>query len=213
MYLSSLPDKITIIIADDHTFFREGLVKVLQMEERFSIIGEAANGEQLVALATEHEPDLLIVDIGMPILNGIEAVQQLNHLGIQSKVIALSMHTEKSILTKMYDAGASCILEKNTSRDDLYKAIDSVMLQNRPLFKLATFKGTYPVEITFSERELEVVKLVCEDFSNKMIADKLAISPRTVESHRTRIMEKMNVKSVAGLVAFAFSNKLIDGRN
>jgi DNA-binding NarL/FixJ family response regulator len=87
------------------------------------------------------------------------------------------------------------------------------MVQNRPLFKPATFKEISPVEITFSERELEVVKLVCEDFSNKMIADKLAISPRTVESHRTRIMEKMNVKSVAGLVAFAFSHKLFDRRN
>ena len=209
----SITPKIRIIIADDHTFFREGLRLILGLHSNYDIVAEVGDGIALVEAASKYKVDLLIVDIGMPILNGIEAVQQLNHLGIQSKVIALSMHTEKSILTKMYDAGALCILEKNTSRDDLYKAIDSVMLQNRPLFKLATFKDTYPVEITFSERELEVVKLVCEDFSNKMIADKLAISPRTVESHRTRIMEKMNVKSVAGLVAFAFSHKLIDRLN
>ena len=219
------PEQITIIIADDHTFFREGLVKVLQMESRFTIAGEATNGEELVALATEFAPDLLIVDINMPVLNGIEAVKQINHLGINCKIIALSMHNEDSILAKMLDAGAMSILDKNTSRDELYEAIETVVVQNRlyfpaatnakmlTLLKTAAFKGNATNAITFSERELEVINLVCRDFSNKMIADKLDISPRTVESHRMRIMEKMNVKSVAGLVAFAFSHELLFDNN
>lgn len=225
MNMHSQLDKITIVIADDHTFFREGLVKVLQMESRFVIVGEATNGEELVALATEFAPDLLIVDIGMPILNGIEAVKQINHLGINCKVIALSMHTEDSILAKMLEAGATSILDKNTSRDELYEAIDTVVVHNRLFFQAATnakmlnllkraaFKGNATGAYTFSEREIEVIKLVCQDFSNKMIADKLEISPRTVETHRTRIMEKMNVKSVAGLVAFAFSHELLSDIN
>jgi DNA-binding NarL/FixJ family response regulator len=196
-------------------------VKVLQTESRFTIAGEATNGEELVALATEFAPDLLIVDINMPVLNGIEAVKQINHLGINCKIIALSMHNEDSILAKMLDAGAMSILDKNTSRDELYEAIETVVVQNRlyfpaatnakmlTLLKTAAFKGNATNAITFSERELEVINLVCRDFSNKMIADKLDISPRTVESHRMRIMEKMNVKSVAGLVAFAFSHELL----
>lgn len=219
------PEKITIVIADDHTFFREGLVKVLQMGSRFTIVGEAANGEELVALATEFAPDLLIVDINMPILNGIEAVKQINHLGINCKVIALSMHNEDSILAKMLEAGAMSILDKNTSRDQLYEAIEAVVVHKRlyfsaasnakmlALLKTTTFNGNASNAGTFSERELEVINLVCRDFSNKMIADKLDISPRTVESHRMRIMEKMNVKSVAGLVAFAFSHNLFANNN
>lgn len=215
------PEKISIVIADDHAFFREGLVKVLQTGSRFTIVGEATNGEELVALASEFAPDLLIVDINMPVLNGIEAVKQINHLGIDCKIIALSMHNEDSILAKMLDAGAMSILDKNTSRDELYEAIETVVIQNRLYFpaatnakmlnllKTAAFKGNATKAITFSERELEVINLVCCDFSNKMIADKLDISPRTVESHRMRIMEKMNVKTVAGLVAFAFSHELL----
>ena len=113
-------EKISIVIADDHAFFREGLVKVLQTGSRFTIVGEATNGEELVALASEFAPDLLIVDINMPVLNGIEAVKQINHLGIDCKIIALSMHNEDSILAKMLDAGAMSILDKNTSRDQLY---------------------------------------------------------------------------------------------
>ncbi len=225
MTIHNHSDKISIVIADDHTFFREGLVKVLQMGSRFTIVGEATNGEELVALATEFAPDLLIVDINMPILNGIEAVKQINHLGINCKIIALSMHNEDSILAKMLDAGAMSILDKNTSRHELYEAIETVVVQNRlyfpaatnakmlTLLKTAAFKGNATNAITFSERELEVINLVCRDFSNKMIADKLEISPRTVESHRMRIMEKMNVKSVAGLVAFAFSHELLFDNN
>ena len=214
-------NKITIVIADDHTFFREGLVKVLNSNDKFVLLGEASNGQELVALAMEHAPDLLIVDIGMPIVNGIDAVTEINHLGIGCKVIALSMHTEDSILLKMLDAGAMSVLDKNTSRDELFEAIDTVVLQDRLYFPAATNakmlsllqyvgkKSDQESSTIFSERELDVIRLVCADFSNKEIADQLSLSIRTVESHRARIMNRMFVKSVAGLVAFAYSHGII----
>lgn len=218
MNTNKTKEKINIIIADDHTFFREGLVKVLQMCKQFVVLGEAANGEDLVQLASQHAPDLLIVDIGMPILNGIEAVKQIKQLGIHCKVIALSMHAEETVLNKMLAVGAMSILDKNTSRDELYEAINTVVIENRTYFPATTkvkiqallnkaaASACPKTEVSFTEREVEIINLVCKDYSNKMIAKKLALSPRTVETHRTRIMEKMEVKSVAGLVAYALSH-------
>lgn len=213
--------KISVIIADDHTFFREGLVKVLQIAKRFQVVGEASNGEELIALAIEHQPNVLIVDINMPVLNGIEAIHKIASLGIPSKVIGLTMHTDNTTLLKMLNAGAMSILDKNTSKDELYEAIDSLVLHNRLYFPAATnakmlsllsSANVRPAPDTtefFTERELDVIRLVCADFANKEIADQLELSPRTVESHRVRIMEKMGVKSVAGLVAYAFSHGLV----
>ena len=213
--------KISIVIADDHPFFREGLRKVLNSNDKIELLGEASNGQELVALAVEYAPDLLIVDIAMPILNGIEAVTEINQLGIGCKVIALSMHNEDSILLKMLDAGAMSVLDKNASKDELFEAIDTVVLQDRLYFPAATNakmlsllqyvgkKSDQESPTIFSERELDVIRLVCADFSNKEIADQLSLSIRTVESHRARIMNRMFVKSVAGLVAFAYSHGII----
>jgi two-component system response regulator NreC len=214
-------NQISIVIADDHSFFREGLVKVLNMTGMVQILGEASNGQELVELAERLDPDLLIVDIGMPILNGIDAVKKIREHGIRARVIALSMHSEDAIMIKMLEAGAMGYLDKNTSKEELFEAIDSVVVHNRVYFPASTNKhmldllttSTYkpfPDEaLTFTDRELEVIKLVCLEFSNKEIANQLQLSQRTIETHRVRIMERMNVKSVAGLVAYAYSNGLI----
>lgn len=214
-------NQISIVIADDHSFFREGLVKVLNMTGMVNIVGEACNGEELVELTQQLDPDLLIVDIGMPILNGIDAVTQIKKNGLRARVIALSMHSEDAIIIKMLEAGAMGYLDKNTSKEELFEAIDSVVVHNRVYFPASTnthmldllttssYKPFPDESLVFTERELEVIKLVCEEFSNKEIASQLQLSQRTVETHRVRIMERMNVKSVAGLVAYAYSNGLI----
>jgi DNA-binding NarL/FixJ family response regulator len=214
-------NQITIVIADDHSFFREGLAKVLSMTGMVQIIGEASNGQELVELAERLDPDLLIVDIGMPILNGIDAVKQIRELGIRARVIALSMHSEDAIMIKMLEAGAMGYLDKNTTKEELFAAIDSVVVHNRVYFpastnlhmldllSTSTYKPYPENSLTFTDRELEVIQLVCREFSNKEIADQLHLSQRTIESHRVRIMERMNVKSVAGLVAYAYSKGLI----
>ena len=110
--MSSFHNPITIIIADDHPFYREGLLNVLQSNEKYKVIAEASNGQELVDLALLHEPDILIVDIGMPIINGIEAVKKIAALGLTTRSIALSMHSEDSVMLQMLNAGAMGYLDK-----------------------------------------------------------------------------------------------------
>jgi DNA-binding NarL/FixJ family response regulator len=214
-------NQISIVIADDHSFFREGLVKVLNMTGMVKVVGEASNGQELVDLTQQLDPDLLIVDIGMPILNGIEAVKQIREKGLRARVIALSMHSEDAIIIQMLEAGAMGYLDKNTSKEELYQAIDSVVVQNRAYFPASTnthmvlllasspYKPFPDEVLVFTERELEVIALVCLEFSNKEIASQLKLSQRTIETHRVRIMERMNVKTVAGLVVYAYTKGLI----
>lgn len=212
---------ITVVIADDHAFFREGLSKVLNANSKIKVVAEAVNGIELIALAKEYKPDILIVDIAMPILDGIKAVTEIMNLGIPSKVIALSMHTEDSIMLQMLNAGAMGFLDKNTSKEEMYEAIDSVFIHNSVYFPESTnahmmellYTSTYKpypeADIIFTNRELEVIQMICNDFTSKEIGARLDLSPRTVDTHRVRIMEKMNVKSVAGLVAYAYSHAII----
>ena len=212
---------ITVVIADDHTFFREGLSKVLQANKKIKVLAQATNGVELIEFAKQYTPDVLIVDIAMPLLDGIKAVKEMTRLGIRSKVIALSMHTEDSIILQMLDAGAMGFLDKNTSKKEMYEAIDSVLIHNSVYFPEST--NAYMMElltsssykpypqngVVFTPREQEVIQMICKDFTTKEIGVKLDLSPRTIDTHRVRIMEKMNVKSVAGLVAYAYSKGII----
>jgi DNA-binding NarL/FixJ family response regulator len=212
---------ITVVIADDHTFFREGLSKVLQANKKIKVLAQATNGVELIEFAKQYTPDVLIVDIAMPLLDGIKAVKEITRLGIRSKVIALSMHTEDSIILQMLDAGAMGFLDKNTSKKEMYEAIDSVLVHNSVYFPEST--NAYMMElltsssykpypqkcVVFTPREQEVIQMICKDFTTKEIGVKLDLSPRTIDTHRVRIMEKMNVKSVAGLVAYAYSKGII----
>lgn len=215
-------NNITVVIADDHTFFREGLSKVLQANKSLKVLAQATNGLELIAFAKQYTPDVLIVDIAMPVLDGIKAVKEISRLGIRSKVIALSMHTEDSIILQMLDAGAMGILDKNTSKEEMYAAIDSVFFHNSVYFPestnaymmelllSSTYKPYPQKDVVFTPRELEVIQMICKDFSTKEIGAKLDLSPRTIDTHRVRIMEKMNVKSVAGLVAYAYSHGIMN---
>ena len=212
---------ITVVIADDHTFFREGLSKVLQANKKIKVLAQASNGLELIEFAKQYTPDVLIVDIAMPHLDGIKAVKEITRLSIRSKVIALSMHTEDSIILQMLDAGAMGFLDKNTSKKEMYEAIDSVLIHNSVYFPEST--NAYMMEllasssykpypqkgVVFTPREQEVIQMICKDFTTKEIGVKLDLSPRTIDTHRVRIMEKMNVKSVAGLVAYAYSKGII----
>ena len=213
---------IRIVVADDHLFFREGLINVLKSKKRFEVVGIAGNGKELIELVTEHKPNLAIVDITMPIMNGIEATKMIAGMDHKTAVIALSMHTEEAVIFKMLEAGAKGYLEKNISKEELFIAIESVVDNDQfyfpessttsmfRLMKKLSFSPYPKPSVLFSERELEVVYLVCQDFSSKEIASSLSLSNRTIESHRVNIMQKMNVKSVAGMVAFAYTKGLVN---
>jgi DNA-binding NarL/FixJ family response regulator len=213
---------ITLVIADDHTFFREGLSKVLEANNKIKVLAQATNGLELIDIAKQYNPDVLIVDIAMPLLDGIQAVKEITRLGIRSKVIALSMHTEDSIILQMLDAGAMGFLDKNTSKEEMYEAIDSVFIHNSVYFpestnayimellRSSTYKPYPQKGVVFTPRELEVIQMICKDFTTKEIGAKLDLSHRTIDTHRVRIMDKMSVKSVAGLVAYAYSQGILN---
>lgn len=214
--------KISVIIADDHAFFRSGLSQVLLKAGKYQLLAEAADGLELVALTQQHKPDVVIVDIQMPKLNGIAATKQIKALKLPVSIIGLSMHTEETIILEMMEAGAMGYLDKNIDKEELYNAIESVVhwkqvyfpeKSSQRLFRLLE-QGNYKPypnhEIVFTARELEVIQLTCKDLTNKEIANELILSKRTIETHRVRIMEKMRVKSVAGLVAYAFTNGIIN---
>lgn len=212
---------ISIVIADDHLFFREGLVNVIRSNDRLEIVGIAGDGKELLEIIEEKKPALAIVDIGMPVMNGIEATKAIASLQHKTAVIALTMHTEEAVVYRMLEAGAKGYLEKNISKEELFIAIESVIDHDQfyfpesstismfRLMKKLSFKPYPKPTLVFSERELEVISLVCQDFSSKEIASTLSLSNRTIESHRVNIMQKMNVKSVAGMVAYAYTHGLV----
>lgn len=213
--------KISIIVADDHTFFRDGLVATLNQHERFFVLCGVGNGNDLLDQVKKLQPDLVITDITMPGMNGIEVTREIVQSGLHTRVITLSIHTEETIIIKMLQAGAMGYLDKTISKEELINAIESVVDHGQVYFpestSLSMFRLMKKAEmmpykknaLIFSERELEVIRLVCEDFSSKEIASKLHLSNRTIETHRVNVMEKMNVKSVAGLVAYAYTNGLV----
>jgi len=208
------------VIADDHEFFRNGLQLVLAQHPDYEMISQVPNGKELIDQVAALKPDLAIVDISMPIIDGIEATRIISTLYPETKVIALSTHDDDPVVISMMQAGALSYILKNTNKAEIFEVINAVMTKGRVHFPLSSAKtminlfdrGNYkPLEQLndiFSAREVEIIRLVCKDLTIKEIADFLKLSPRTVESHRTRIMRKMKVKSMAGMVAYAFKNNL-----
>jgi len=219
--MSGVMQQISIVIADDHPFYRDGLKNIISLNPSFKVVGEASDGLELVQLVKALQPDVIITDISMPNKTGIEAVKKIISLKLPTKAIALTMHSEDEIILQMLDAGAMGYLDKNTSKDELYQAIESVVIHDKVFFPEATRQHMYKLltessykpypnkNISFSEREIEIIKLICLENKSKDIAEKLEISTRTVESHRERIMERMDVRTTAGLVAYAFSHQIV----
>jgi DNA-binding NarL/FixJ family response regulator len=216
-------EKIRIIIADDHVVFREGLAMVLSNKDNIELVGAAGNGEQLVKLAINLKPHVVITDIKMPVMDGIEAAKQMVKLNPDLGIIALSMFDEEDLIVEMLEAGARGYLLKNADKNDIYDAITAVAIGNNfycktTSAKLATViaknrskKDNRPSDANFSEREIEIIKLICKEFTNKKIADQLYLSVRTVEGYRAKLLEKMQVKNSIGLAIHAFQLGIISG--
>jgi DNA-binding NarL/FixJ family response regulator len=210
----------SIVVADDHQIVREGLIRLLEAREDFTVIGEAPNGEEAVALVLNRRPDIVLMDINMPKLSGIDATRQLIKANCQSKILVLSMHESRAYVEEVLRAGASGYVVKNSASKDVYDAIDAVLAGASYLSPAITQQVVDAIArpgepsqrgiSILTERERQVLKLISEGLSSKEIASDLGISLRTIDSHRSNLMEKLNIHKVSGLVRFAIRSGLIE---
>lgn len=204
-----------IVLADDHAMFRQGIKNILESVDDLEVVGEAANGFELLELLKQVTPDMVILDISMPQLRGIEATREIKILFSGIKVLILTMHKDKEYVYSAMSAGAEGYLLKEDADTELFAAIEklrnkghylSPLLSSDVAFELiqASHKGESPTTSDpLTTREREVLKLIAEGSPNKEIADLLYISIRTVENHRANIMRKLNIRQTANLVKYA----------
>jgi two-component system, NarL family, response regulator NreC len=213
--------KIRILIADDHGIVRKGLRLQLEQNSEFEVVGEATEGREAVRMAEELFPDVVIMDIAMPNLNGIQATTQLVKKNPQIGVIILSMYSDETYLMRTLAAGAKGYLLKDSADVDLHRAVE-VVAQGKPFFSPAiadTLLEDYMRQLQqrglqdsydlLTEREKEILQLLAEGKSNKDVAGMLNLSTNTVETHRTRIMQKLDLHSTADIVLYAVRKGII----
>jgi DNA-binding NarL/FixJ family response regulator len=213
--------KIGLLIADDHEMFRDGFKLMLTKQPDIQLLGEAENGRELLQLAESLQPDVVITDIKMPIMDGIEATQKIKALFPDMGIIGLSMFDEDDLIIDMLEAGAKGYLLKNAGKEHIVDAIKTVYEGDPYYCKTTSNKLTQMIakskynpytrkeKIEFTDREKEIIELISKEYSNKEIAEKLFLSIRTVEGHRLKIMEKTGVKNTVGLVVYAIKNNLL----
>jgi two-component system response regulator NreC len=211
---------LRILLADDHTVVRQGLRKVLEERPEWQVVAEAGDGREAVRLAEQHRPDVAVVDVAMPLLNGIEATRQITKRAPQTKVLVLSMYSDEAYVTQMLKAGATGYLLKDSADVDLLQAVQAVS-QGKSFFSPAVARlmsDDYAHQRrenavdrfeSLSDREREIFQLVAEGKTNKEMAAMLFISPSTVETHRARIMEKLDLHSAAEIVLYAVRRGVI----
>lgn len=213
--------KIRILLADDHKLMRSGLRLLIEQQPDLSVVGEAADGREAVALAKSLRPDVAVMDISMPNLNGIEAAQQITQSHAELAVIVLSMHPDESYVLRALKAGAKGYLLKDSAESDLITAVRAVA-RGKSFFSPAVSKvllddymrklkrsGAEDAYDLLTPREREVLQLVAEGKSNKEVANLLNLSVYTVETHRSNIMQKLNLKGVPELTLYAVRKGII----
>ncbi|HEX6332621.1 MAG TPA: response regulator transcription factor [Flavisolibacter sp.] len=213
---------ITVVIADDHEIFRDGFKAMIRKHPAVEIIGEAANGDELIRQVAELQPDIVITDIHMPKMDGLEATREIARRFPFVGIIALSMSDQESSIVEMLEAGAKGYLLKNAPKEEIIEAIMAVQNNHTyyctgtsaSLARLIARSGFNPGKRTkkpeFSEKEIQVMRYICEELTTKEIAANMHLSVRTIEGYRDRIQEKINAKNSAGIVVYAIRNKIYD---
>lgn len=209
---------IRIAIADDHEIFRKELKTLLSRQTEIEFVGEACNGRELLEIVEKNKPDVILTDIVMPEMNGIEAVKRISKKFPVTKIIALSMFNNDSFICESLEAGALGYLMKDAELDEILDAIQSVTndlpyyspsLMPKVVKLLSEPRNVLLVKgIKLSEIEFKIIKYICDELTNKEIAEKLSWSKRTVEGYRERIIQKLGVKNTAGIVKFAVIYKI-----
>lgn len=211
---------IRILIADDHKIVCDGLKVLLEAQPEMKIVAQAANGREAVKLAHQQKPDMVIMDVAMPDLNGLEAVRQILSTNPRIKVIALSMHSDRRYVTGMLSAGASGYILKHCAFEELVHAIRTVLSNQvylspaiagivvKELAQSRISRARQPASQKLTSREREVLQLIAEGHSAREIAERLHLSVKTIETHRRQMMEKLEIRSIADLTKFAIREGL-----
>jgi DNA-binding NarL/FixJ family response regulator len=214
--------QIKVAIADDHKIFRDGIRMALKDRDYLKILWEAEDGKDLLHKIKIKEPDVLLMDIRMPELDGINAIGLIRKEYENIKIIVLTMYDDQEMITKMMELGANAYLTKTTDPDEIYQAILTCMnddfyfndLVNKAvLLKLQhrkTVRQFYPNPVKFSEKEIRILKCIAEDKTTEEISKVVFLSPRTIETIRQKMKEKVGAKTIAGLVMYAMRNKLLE---
>ena len=213
--------KIKVLVADDHTILRQGIKSLLDNQEGIEVIGEAKDGREALRIIEETLPDVILMDIAMPGLNGLEATRRIKKKFPRMKVLVLTMYTNEEYIFQILNAGANGYLVKETAFQDLISAIKAVY-KNEAFMSPSISKKVINSYIKRAQddeektceilttREREILQLIAEGNSSKKIAEALFISPKTVETHRTHIMDKLNIHNRTGLVKYAIRKGIVD---
>ncbi|MBN2135585.1 MAG: response regulator transcription factor [Acidobacteria bacterium] len=218
-----IDDKIKVIITDDHTIFREGLSELLTQSGKVEVVGEASSGKEAVELSLKKKPDIIIMDVSMPTMSGLEATARIKDLMPEVRVLILSMYNNQQYIDKALANGASGYVMKDVAGSELLTAIEviysggtylspsvsSAVLQMYKNSRNDKKKTESDLDTPLTQREIEVIKLLANGKTNKEIADTLYISIKTVETHRKNIMTKMDFHNLADIVRYAIKNKII----
>ena len=213
--------KLRVLLADDHTVMRTGLRALLERQGNLEVAGEAENGRDAVSLASSLEPDVVVMDVGMPLLNGIEATKAILKQAPSTGIVILSMHSDESYVMRALHAGARAYLLKDSAASELLAAIDAVSrgksffssaisrLLAEDYVRVLRQKGVVDSYDLLTSREREILQLLAEGKSNKEVAIELNISPYTVETHRSHILEKLNLHNPVELILYAVRKGII----
>ena len=213
--------KNRVVIAEDHTILREGLRALLSLQDEIEVVGEAGDGREAVRVVDEHVPDLLLIDLSMPKLNGMEAISEIRSRHPEIKIIVLTVHKSDEYIVASLDAGADAYILKDASQNELLLAIEYVMrgkiflspsISDKVVDAYLEQKKNKKVKSVIdvlTSREKEILKLIAEGLKNKDIAGHLCISSKTVGKHRSNLMYKLNLRNTASLTAYAIEKRII----